>query len=144
MSASVWTRLNEYFVRYPSMRGTGVSDETIEAAEHDLGREFSPSYREFLRRHGAAMLGAQPVLGLSPLDVLGADWWDAVRVTRHFWDDAWLGTADWYIISTDGAGNPIGVDEGGRVWISDHDGGGIERIADSFVEWLHDALDVAD
>jgi len=71
---------------------------------------------------------------------LGDDWWNVVHVTEHFLDDGWAGTSDWYVVSTDGSGNPIGIDAAGRVWISDHDTGRIEMLAADFAHWLRDIV----
>jgi len=135
--------LDDLFAQYPMMRGQGASYSEIEAAERRLGRAFDPGYKEFLRRYGAAMIGALPVLGLSRVEVLGDDWWNVVHVTRHFWDDGWAGTSGWYIVSTDGSGNPIGIDDTGHVWISDHDTGKIEMLAENFGRWLGDVVSAA-
>lgn len=144
MDIKIWRRLDDLFAQYPMMRGSGVSDGEIQAAEHGLGRAFDPNYREFLRLYGAGMIGAQPVLGLSRVEVLGDDWWNVVHVTRHFWEDEWAGTRAWYIVSTDASGNPIGIDDAGRVWVSDHGTGTIDRLADDFAHWLRDVLSAAE
>ncbi len=40
------------------------------------------------------------------------------------------------MVSFDGAGNPIGIDSDGAVWISYHDGGGVVAMAPSFEEFI--------
>ena len=143
MDAKILQRLNDLFAEYPMMSGQRVSKLEVETAERRLGRSFDPDYKEFLLRYGAAMIGAQPVLGLSRVEVLGDDWWSVVHVTRHFWDDGWAGTDGWYIVSTDGSGNPIGIDDTGRVWISDHDTGKIEMLSENFCSWLGNVVSAA-
>jgi hypothetical protein len=59
-----------------------------------------------------------------------------VEVTAKFRRQFWPGADRWAIISMDHSGNPIGLDETGRVWISDHDAGAIQVIAQDFEGFL--------
>jgi hypothetical protein len=59
-----------------------------------------------------------------------------VEVTRRFRQKRWPGTDTWLVISIDHAGNPVGMDRAGKVWISDHDAGTVESIANSFEDYL--------
>jgi len=53
----------------------------------------------------------------------------------------WPSIEDWYIVSDDGFGNPIGIDPKGKVWLSDHDSGFEKvKLADSFDEFLYKVL----
>jgi hypothetical protein len=55
-----------------------------------------------------------------------------VDLTRRFQADGWRGTENWYVISFDGAGNPVGMDRDGHVWLSDHNSGDIVDVAANF------------
>jgi hypothetical protein len=143
MNEAIWHQLDELFAEYPMMKGSGVSDAVIAEAERSLARTFDPTYKEFLRRYGAGMVGANPILGLSRVEVMGEDEWNVVDVTHRFRDDGWAGSGGWHIVSTDGSGNPIGIDVDGHVWISDHGTGTIELLADDFGAWLSDLVSSA-
>lgn len=133
---TIWTRLDDLFAKHPTLKASGVPDSEIAEAESALGKHFSDDYRKFLRRYGAGIVGPLPVMGLRHAAPMGEDFWNVVEVTRVFWAQTWPGTSDWYIISVDGSGNPIGIDGAGRVWISDHDTGEVEVLADDFLSWL--------
>jgi hypothetical protein len=117
-----------------------VVESAIAAAESRLGVEFADTYRTFLRRYGGAMLGDGPVLGLARAEVMGNDLWSVVEATERFRNEMWPGVSAWYMISVDGAGNPIGVNEDGEVWLSDHDTHEFVRIAGSVEEFLRRKL----
>ena len=53
-----------------------------------------------------------------------------VDMTRHYRGQRWPGTEGWYVVSGDGGGSPIGMDQEGRVWLSDH--GDVVAFAASF------------
>jgi hypothetical protein len=122
---------------YPMMYGGGVGTPEIDQAEVALGVKFDPEYVRFLREFGGAMLGAEPLLGLSRADVMGIDSWSVVDVTLRFRSEGWEGVDDWYLVSVDGAGNPVGVARDGAVYLSDHHGGGISKLANSFLDYLN-------
>lgn len=136
MSEDVWERLRAEANSYPMMFGQGVPDVEIHDAEKAVGCTFDASYVRFLKEFGGAMIGAEPILGLRKADVMGTDAWSVVEVTQRLRADGWPGVEDWYIVSLDGAGNPIGVAPDGAVYVSDHHGGGIQEIASSFKEFL--------
>jgi hypothetical protein len=133
-------RLREEAKSFPMMFATGVPDFEIEAAENALGCKFAEAYVRFLREFGGAMVGPEPILGLRRADVMGVDAWSVVETTRRFRAHGWAGVDDWYVVSIDGAGNPIGVGLDGAVYISDHHGGGTQKVAGDFEEFLSSRL----
>ena len=51
----------------------------------------------------------------------------------------------WAVISMDHSGNPIGLDADGKIWISDHDAGAVQVIANNFESYLRNqCLKLAD
>jgi len=85
---------------------------------------------------GGGMVGPYPIFGLRPVDVMGTDQWSVVDVTRHYRSDGVPGVDKWAVISEDHAGNPIGMDGEGVIWIHDHDFGGVSTIARTFEEYV--------
>jgi sugar lactone lactonase YvrE len=57
-------------------------------------------------------------------------------LTREFRRQGGPGVNEWLVFSIDHAGNPIGLDKDGNVWICDHDAGVVQVIAKSFEEYL--------
>ena len=109
MEQSPWDRIKADAASYPMMYGNGIGAPEINQAEQELGVAFDPDYVCFLKEYGGAMIGPEPLLGLSQADVMGSDLWSVVEVTQRFRTDGWGGVDDWYIVSVDGAGNPVGV-----------------------------------
>ena len=137
---TVWDELEREFARFPVMVACGVSEDAVNAAEVQIGCIFDASYRQFLRRYGGGLVGDGPILGLACAEAMGNDLWSVVETTERFRRDKWPGADAWYIVSVDGAGNPVGVDKQGVVWLSDHDAHEIVRIASSFQEFLERKL----
>jgi hypothetical protein len=136
MDNDTWTTLERQFKESPIMRATPATDREIGGAQRQLGCSFHEDYVDFLLRYGGAMVGSYPIFGIHRAHVMGKNFYSVVDVTRRFRDDRWPGTSDWYVISMDGSGNPIGVDVHGRVWISDHDQGNISLLAPNFETFL--------
>lgn len=136
MNAQTWKRLNEEFSRFPVMKATDVpSAAEIHEAEQILGCTFSEDYKEFLRRYGGATVGSLPIFGLRPALATGSPW-HIVELTQRYRAQNWPGVDNWYIISEDGFGNPIGIATDGKVMISDHDAGDITVLAQDFEDFL--------
>ncbi len=130
-------RLDAKFAGCPIIRAADVPTATeIIQAELEIGVRFPDDYREFLLRYGGATVGPYPVFGLRPVEVMGVNHWSVVDVTRHYRSDGVPGTDQWVVISEDHAGNPIGIDQGGTVWIHDHDFGGRALLTTSFEDYI--------
>jgi hypothetical protein len=136
MKESTWEQLDEEFNRFPIMRSEPTTIEEVQAAAERVGRPFHSDYSDFLRRYGGAIVGAYPIFGLRQAEAMGNAFWSVVDVTNRFRTDGWAGTSEWYVISMDGGGNPIGVSSDGKVWISDHDAGEVTVIAPDFETFL--------
>jgi hypothetical protein len=144
MNTRIWQALDQQFALFPITRASEVPSETeIAEAAATIGCTFHEDYVAFVRRYGAAMVGSLPVFGLRPAHVMGKQW-SVVDETRWFRDQGWPGVNDWYVISDDGFGNPIGMASDGRVMISDHDGGQVSVLAADFEDFLlHHCLKTA-
>ncbi len=135
MNADTWAALDSQFSRYPFLRGGRAAQAEIDAASAAVGTPFPEDYREFLARHGAAIVGPYPVFGLRPVEAMGNEW-SVVEVNSRYRADRWPGVDGWLIVSADHAGNPIGIANDGRVWVSDHDSRAVAAVADSFEHFL--------
>jgi hypothetical protein len=90
----------------------------------------------FIHRYGGAIVGPYRVFGLRNSEPMGNGEDSFLKVTKAFRQKGWPGVEKWAVISMDRGGNPIGLDADGKVWISDHDFGGVQVIAKSFEEYL--------
>jgi cell wall assembly regulator SMI1 len=130
-----WVELDEQFARYPFLRAGTAEAVAVDVASAAVGLSFPDDYREFLLKHGGAIVGPYPVFGVRPVEAMGNEW-SVVEMNRRFRADRWPGVDSWLIVSADHAGNPMGIDSDGHVLISDHDLGGISVTADSFEDFL--------
>ena len=136
MRDQTWNAVEGMFARFPIMRAEGVDSMEIDEASQALGIPFAADYHEFICRYGGAIVGPYPIFGLRRAEPMAANEGSVVEVTRRFRQKRWPGTDAWVVFSIDHAGNPIGQDKDGKVWISDHDDGVVEVIAKSFEDYL--------
>jgi hypothetical protein len=136
----IWEILDQEFENYPEDFGGSITDtEAIREAQKILDVNFSDSYINFLKKYGSAVLPGHIVYGLAPISIMGNFITNVIEKTKFYKENQkWPDINDWYIISDDGFGNPIGIDSKGKVWLSDHDSGFEQvKLADSFEEFLY-------
>ncbi len=123
--------------------GGQCTDPEIMQAETHLLVKFCSEYREFLRLYGGGIVGSYFIYGLKKQLSMSKDFWSVVQNTNFYkHTQKWPGIEDWYIISDDGRGNPIGCKPDGSVWLSDHDAGFEQvKLAENFEEFLEKILD---
>jgi cell wall assembly regulator SMI1 len=147
MRADTWHRLEADYEGVPAGRGAGpaVSEQEIDAASAELGVTFPADYRAVLSRWGGTMVGSFPIYGLRPVQFMGREW-SVIEITRRYRLLGWPGAESWLVISTDGYGNPIAIDEYGMIVRSNHDANfQIEILASDFESFLRCyGLDIAD
>jgi len=137
MQSDLLQKLRKYFEASPILCGMPASEADITSAQRRLNCQFVREYVEFLRLFGCGVVGPDPIYGLGADHVAAmAEDDDVVTQTERFRAHRWPGVANWYIISMDGRGNPIGLDADGRVWLSDHDAHAVVPVADDFETFL--------
>jgi hypothetical protein len=136
MRNETWRALDDIFSRTPILKAEEVESDEIAAAEREVGVALAADYKEFVRRYGGAIVGPFRVFGLRRALPMGRDEGSFVEVTNSFRRQRWPGVEKWAVISTDHAGNPVGLDADGRVWVSDHDARAVQAIAVSFEAYL--------
>lgn len=138
-NVNIWEFLEKHFKEYPEDRADTSTEDEIEQAEKELGLSFNIEYKKFLKLYGGAGIGSQWVYGLKRQQSMGEVLWSVIENTKFFKEtQKWPNIENWYVVSDDGSGNPIGIDPEGRVWLSDHDSGFEHiKLADSFCEFLY-------
>ncbi|MBA3707847.1 MAG: SMI1/KNR4 family protein [Planctomycetes bacterium] len=137
MKQEIWNAITQGFEKHPVTRSpTRPSAEQVAAAEQALKVQFADDYRDFILRYGAGIVGSQSVIGIGRAEAMGKQEASVSDATFFFRKEAWIGVNDWYVISIDGSGNPIGVDRNGEVHTSDHDARKVVRLCGSFEEWI--------
>lgn len=136
MRLELWTTLDEKFKKHPILKAEAVAYEEIDATAAAAGVKLPEDYREFIHRYGGAIVGSLPIIGLRQAPAMARTESSVFEVTKHFREQGWRGVDEWLVISVDLAGNPIGLDKNGRIWIFDHDAGVVEVIAEDFESFL--------
>ncbi|WP_010299837.1 SMI1/KNR4 family protein [Candidatus Odyssella thessalonicensis] len=142
MNIDLVKRLDESLNEIEGLQGGPCSRDEIMRAEAQLLCKFSKEYKDFLEKYGAAIMDGYIIHGLRKLLLMTDDCWSVIDRTKFYKEDRhWPGIESWYVISDDGAGNPIGIDPEGRVWVSDHDADFEKtKLADNFEEFLDKIL----
>jgi hypothetical protein len=136
MKKDTWDKLEDMFKQSPVMRGESVEDDEIKKMTDSIGFALPSGYIEFVKLYGGAIVGPFSIFGLRAADAMGDDEASAIDVTKRFRDEGWAGTEKWLVISMDHSGNPVGLDQEGKIWISDHDAGEVSLLADNFEAYL--------
>lgn len=136
MRDETWQALDDLFSRTPILRAEVVDPSEIAAAEAEVGVPLSRDYKDFVARYGGAIVGPFRVFGLRKAIPMGKNEASFVEITNIFRRQGWPEVAKWAVISMDHGGNPVGLDEAGKIWISDHDAGGVQIIAHDFEDYL--------
>lgn len=120
--------------------GIPASQEEIVKAQQRLEVNFHEDYVHFIRTFGGAYAGLA-VHAFSNGSSLGNE--TVVDLTLEFREQfkelpiaEVLRTS--YVISLDGSGDPILIDQAGKVFICYHDTGEIKLLADSFEELIEE------
>ncbi|MBI1176392.1 SMI1/KNR4 family protein [bacterium] len=136
MKAETWLAIEAKLAKHSVTKAKPVAYDEIGAVAKFCGFELPEDYREFVHRYGGAIVGPLPIIGLRQAPAMAREETSAIEVTQHFRKQGWRGVNEWLVISIDHAGNPIGLDKDGKVWIFDHDFGVVETIAPTFEEFL--------
>ena len=132
--------VSDYFDGEAGLRAEPVSPEEIANLEKWIGFSLPESYKWFVETFGGGIVGNLEICGLRRAPTMGNLSASAERKTSFFRKQSWPGTENWLVISSDGYGNPIGIDKAGRVWISEFDFGGIRLLATNFDNFLKGLL----
>ncbi len=125
--------LARWLARPEEIRYAPAAEVALDAFEHTY-RPMPPAYRWFLSACGGGVVGSEWIDGIEQLPSThakfegerGEDGWTLVHV---------------FIIGWSGAGNPIVIDEKtGAVLTEDHNFGGIQQLAPSFMKYLSSGL----
>lgn len=137
IKTDAWKILEQEYKVDPSDFGGTVEHKTVEEAQLLMSIKFSEDYKKFLQLYGSAIVPGHIIYGLIPLDAMGKSYKNVIDKTNFYHKQKWPDIQDWYIISDDGYGNPIGIDAKGTVWLSDHMSDFKKvKLADSFEEFL--------
>jgi len=135
-------KLHENLNEFEGLYGGACTLQEVQNAEQELRVNFCNHYKQFVLLYGGANLEGNFIYGLKKQRSMGKDFWSVIQNTKFYKDtQKWPGIEDWYVVSDDGRGNPIGIDPEGKVWLSDHDAGFEKvKLADNFEEFLHKLL----
>ncbi len=136
MKKETWNLIEEFFADSPTLKAEPVSYKVIDEEFSQNSFTIPSDYREFIHRYGGAILGAYSVYGIGSCKLMGNDSDSVFKVTDSFKVQGWPGVEGWLVVSVDSAGNPVGMDTDGKIWVSDAVHGCIDELADSFEEYV--------
>jgi len=137
MNQKTIQKLNKVYADFPFSKATKPAlIEDVKLLESNLGFDLPEDYKQFLSLYGAGSVGRNPIFGFGSSKDMGLSQGSAWDETLLHREQKWQGTENWLVFSVDRSGNPIGLDCNGAVWVSDHNYGSIDKLADSFEDYL--------
>ena len=133
MKSETLSKLEFFFKNFSVAMGKASSLAQIESSEESLKLKFVEDYKIFVQRFGGCVIGTKPVYGFENSEML--DEATVVDLTEEYRKTEG-GNYTWLIIGFDLAGNYIGIDEGGKIMMYDHDFGKMVILAESFEEYV--------
>jgi hypothetical protein len=119
----IWNFLDQQFQEEPTWKAEEVpTKEEIGKAEDELKLKFHADYLKYLYKYGGGSAFAYDIYGLKPTKSMTKNY-SVVSNTNFYRSQNWPNIESWYIISDDGFGNPIGIEQ--------------LKLADSFEEFLY-------
>ncbi|GAA3407688.1 SMI1/KNR4 family protein [Paenibacillus hodogayensis] len=145
MNEELMERLKAFLFREDNstLVGSPASQEEIIQAQERLNVRFHADYVHFIQTFGGAYAGVE-VKGFSNGSSLGKE--TVVSLTLGFREQVEEGEPaeeilrSSYVISIDGAGDPIMINPEGQVLMYYHDTGELETLADSFEALIEDCF----
>jgi hypothetical protein len=139
---NVWSLLSDLYTEFPHIKCLNADEDKIKLAESALKLNFSNSYKYFLKYHECSAVGELRIYTLTRSEDSPMDTWSVVDAEKWYKKEQnWPDIDDWYIVSDNGSGDPIGIKPNGEVWISYHDSGfEQEKLADDFEEFVYKLL----
>lgn len=134
--SAMFENLQADLAHHPVLVAGPAPTSQIDRIEAYAGFHLPPSYREFVSRFGAAIVGPYPVYGSGAAEAMGSEGSSVITVTERFRADRWPGCTGALVISMDHAGNAITMDGSGQVTRFDHDTGANELVSESFEQFV--------
>lgn len=136
MNEALMERLQNFLFREDraSLVGSPATQEEIAHAEQQLNVRFHEDYVHFIRKFGGAYAGLAVHAFSNGSSIGNETVADLTLDFREQYKELPIGDAlqTGYVISIDGSGNPIIIDQSGKVFICHHDTGEVKLLADSF------------
>ncbi|OSI24579.1 SMI1/KNR4 family protein [Neisseria dumasiana] len=140
MRIEIMNLLHEYFRDNPDFRGSPAKNDEIKNAENILDVKFNDDYVEFIKTFGGACVGIDVHAFDNPI-IIGKE--TVIELTQGFQKLLKLhgkSMNKFYAISDDGSGNPIIMNEEGKIAIYYHDSSDFEILYESFEDMLKETL----
>jgi len=122
MSDEIYLRLNELKKKYPFMYSKPATEEELMILESYSGWRIPEECIEFLRFSSGAVVGAYPIYGVNPNELMGKNRNTIISATTDFRLDGWSFGEEFIVISENHAGDPVLLNKDGFVLMQSHDG----------------------
>jgi hypothetical protein len=127
----------EEFLEETNYNENTSNDFELDEAAKELNVTLNEQYRFFVKKFGGCHVGLD-VFALKNSEDL--EQISFVDLTKSFREQGYPNMNDKYVISFDGAGNPISQNSKGEVLIFDHNIGEYTKLANSFSELISNCI----
>lgn len=136
MNEQTWDLINQKYQQFRTYRASGIDGSEFD--QSFAGFPATVDYREFVLRYGGGLVGTYPIYGLRLAEAMGTigKQSTAPDITRFFRNREWPAVENWLVFSVDQSGNPVGMAADGTVWISDVAFGQVQKLAETFEDFL--------
>lgn len=138
ITESIINKLNSFFKENPIAMGHPTSLDEILHIEKSLGLVLNEDFKDFTSRFGGCVVGDVQIYGIHNSELLGDD--SIIDLNKQF-SKYFQKEKYYFIIGTDGWGNPIYLDRFKHVVLYHHDTNENLILSDSFSAYLQRSLD---
>ncbi|MFG0270989.1 MULTISPECIES: SMI1/KNR4 family protein [Pseudomonas] len=140
MNKSLQKRIEKIVENDNDLRGRPATDKEIKDAEINLNVTFDTQYIDFIKIFGGAFCGIA-IHAFDNGDMIGDETvTELTQRFRKYTPNLSNELMNSYVISDDGAGNPILISRTGHILIYFHDSGEAEVLHNTFNDLLNQAL----
>jgi hypothetical protein len=141
---NIFRRLEKYFKDHRNNYYGKIDIDEVTQAEIALGINFNSLYPSFIEDYGPSFIKGYYIYGpVVHQDMPDKDCTVVKKTNYYKIEQKWPAIEDWYIISEDKNGNPIGINStNGEVWLCDESKDYEKKIiAGSFEDFIRGLLD---
>ena len=140
MKSALLNRLNEFYKIKPEMKGIPLTVNDINYVQTILKIKLSDDYKLFISTYGGSYAGLA-IYGLKNAEMLGEE--NVINLTnrgRKLLDDLKVDNyiLESIVVSDDGAGNPIFINEKGEIYIYYIDNDEYKKLGNSLGEVIEE------
>ena len=132
---NLFNKLHEFFKKNPVASGQPTTEEEVLIIQKKLNLTLNDEFKKFTMDFGGCVIGDKEIYGIHNSELLGDETIIDININEELFLDKNL------VIGFDSFGNPIFIDEFGKIYIYDVDENNYSKISESFFNYLLDILE---